>query len=154
VKFFSKYRPAIYIVEPRRNEVLPNGDKRLRDGIGLTAVFSNVPGGSILDTEEDSHGWNAEEREKVEQHLLGHNDFGFQLWLADEGVARAAQATTDTCMVMIQVPEGVRLCGREADATTRICAEHTAQLSQTPEPELPEPPGEAPYDQQLEEVTG
>ncbi len=140
MRFFSKYRPARYIVEPRRYEVLANGQKQLRDDVGIAADFTPAPGGSIFDSVEAQGKlhWSDDVRERVENHLRTHPDFGHGLYLADADPGVPSPGS-DSCKVMIPVAGGVRLCARTTDGSD-ICTEHAQLLSAGEVPEVDLPP--------------
>lgn len=129
MKFTSAFKAAVYTVVPATYRFFGNNQ---RESVpGLRAKFSD----HILDTE--AQGWNDEQREQVEQYLLGHADFGLVLSLLDEA-ALAAAASPYHCLFLVVTGGEANLCGITVATEGEFCPKHKVLMANEPQP-IPEP---------------
>jgi hypothetical protein len=130
MKIWSQYRPGVYVIDP---DTLGPEDRLGRRTVipGLRVEFQTLGGpgaGSLLDTvvEQKAQGWDDETRERVEQYLQGHRDWGFVLALADESMTSVRHAGA-SCPVMTMIQGGVQRCRRPVETEGDLCDIHQAQ---------------------------
>lgn len=133
MRFQSKYTNAVYIVRPTLRQYIPEiGIAQLKPG--LAAKFEGRQ--RIFDSEKAQQfaGWSDAEREAVENHLLGHRDWGLGLYLAPgeqlpegkgEYLRNPEPVTVRTCEQLLVNEDGsIRQCGEQVMLGSQYCDEH------------------------------
>lgn len=100
-----------YVVEPATYRHWGPGQKEKVPGISVQ--FSN----HVLDTDQAQfeEGWTDEQREKVEQHLMRHLDFGSKMTVADAADIAVAATPDVMCVFTLTVEGQPYTCGEHAD---------------------------------------
>jgi len=133
MRFQSKYTNAVYIVRPTTRQYYPDiGLSQLKPG--LAAKFEGRQ--RIFDSEKAAEwaGWSPEEREAVENHLLGHRDWGNGLYLAPgeqlpegkgEYLRNKQPMEIRGCDQLLVNDDGsIRQCGEQVMVGSTFCADH------------------------------
>lgn len=125
MRFVSVAKRAKYVVAGHPKHVTMNGPTPIVQP-GLTARFF----GNVCDTRksQSEQGWTDDEREIVENYLMGHKDFnhpgGFYLEVAPDAVApRGAMATR--CLAFFRNEAGEsEQCPNPTLEDSDHCAQH------------------------------
>jgi hypothetical protein len=123
-----------YVVRPKWEQVHPVSGK-VTPVPGLSAQFRGRD--RLFDTEaaQKTLGWTDEERKQVEEYLLGHQDFGYRLWLAPgqttpEGlnVNVGSGPQEVRCGHFITKDGEIRQCKNKALVGQEFCGTHKPSL--------------------------
>jgi hypothetical protein len=130
MKFQSRWVKATYIVRPTTRIIYPGQGSELKPG--LRAEFDGQQ--RIFDSSraQERYGWTDEERERVENHLLKHKDWGRGLYLAPgevlsddkASIARPTKAVTKRCAFITTEGGDITQCKKEATLGKEFCQEH------------------------------
>jgi hypothetical protein len=125
MQFRSKWRKPQYVVRPTYKTIIAPGQEQIHQG--LRAMFQDDGArGGFLDTEAQQRalGWSDEERERVEQYLLNHSDFGSAFVLADQVDLQPADVMPEGCVFVD--PDGpiAEMCGKARAEDSAYCEEH------------------------------
>jgi hypothetical protein len=126
MRFVSVAKRAKYVVAGHPKHVVMNGATPIVHP-GLAARFF----GNVCDTEKSQRelGWTNEEREVVEEYLLGHKDFnhpgGYYLEVAPDVVAPRGAPTATRCLAFFRNEAGEsEQCPNTPEGDTDYCAQH------------------------------
>lgn len=136
MKFMAKFDNVVYVVEPKDLVFLPGG--KVNRVPGVKAVFSGPNHIFDSDIQAKRWKWNADLKKQVEEHLITHDDFGRDIYLApgeelpeeyrDVVSEKMPQASLERRCQRIEV-EGDEFdqCKNTAIYGTDFCEEHRPQ---------------------------
>lgn len=126
MRFVSAAIRAKYVVAGHPKHVVMNGPTPVVQP-GLSARFF----GHVCDTEkmQKELGWTDDERELVEEYLMGHRDFnrpgGFYLETIADGEQPKVDARATRCLSFFRNEDGeAEQCPNETVGDTDYCAQH------------------------------
>lgn len=133
MKFMAKFDNVVYVVEPKDTIFLPGGKKNIVQGV--KAVFSGP--NHIFDSEAQAKRWkwSPETQRAVEEHLITHDDFGRDIYLAPgeeapKDLAKLIQSRVPEntvhlkCQKIVVENDEFNQCPNIAIMGTDFCEEH------------------------------